>query len=74
MIDVAGGFVLALLCYYLVPERSESHAITTNSRIGIYYAIGATLFVIAQNYLQDIMKLASEVTSFFVLDLEQSAR
>jgi hypothetical protein len=41
VIDVAGGFVLALFCFYLFPERSGTQPATTNSRIGMYYAAGA---------------------------------
>jgi membrane-associated phospholipid phosphatase len=43
VIDVAGGFILALFCYYLIPERPDTQPVTTNSHIGIYYAIGAAL-------------------------------
>ena len=43
VIDVAGGFILALFCYYLIPERTAAQPVTTNSRIGVYYAIGAAL-------------------------------
>ena len=48
-VDVAGGFVLALLCYYLIPEH-ELHGVhvtrqpvTTNLRIAVHYAAGAAL-------------------------------
>jgi membrane-associated phospholipid phosphatase len=43
VIDVAGGFILALFCYYMIPERTVALPVTTNSRIGIYYAIGVAL-------------------------------
>lgn len=43
VIDVAGGFVLALFCYYLIPERKDRQPVTSNPRIGSYYAIAATL-------------------------------
>jgi protein-tyrosine phosphatase/membrane-associated phospholipid phosphatase len=43
VIDVAGGFVLALFCYYVIPEGAEAQPVTTNSRIGIYYATAAAL-------------------------------
>jgi len=52
VIDVAGGFVLALFCFYLIPERTDSQPVTTNSRIGIYYAIGAALLVGLGAWLQ----------------------
>lgn len=45
VIDVAGGFVLAVLCHYLIPERNVPQPVTTNPRIGSYYAIGAALLV-----------------------------
>src|SRR6185436_16012486 len=52
VIDVAGGFVLALFCFYLIPERTDSQPVTTNSRIGIYHAIGAALLVGLGAWLQ----------------------
>ena len=52
VVDVAGGFVLALLCYYLIPGHGlhglhgihrTRQPITTNPRIGVLYAAGAAL-------------------------------
>lgn len=43
VIDVPAGFVLALFCYYLIPEQNSLQPVTTNPRIGTYYAIGAAL-------------------------------
>jgi membrane-associated phospholipid phosphatase len=40
VIDVAGGFVLALFCFYLIREPVPCHR-TTNGRVGLYYALGA---------------------------------
>jgi membrane-associated phospholipid phosphatase len=44
VIDVAGGFALALFCYYLIQEHEERQPITINSRIGVRYAGGAAVF------------------------------
>jgi protein-tyrosine phosphatase/membrane-associated phospholipid phosphatase len=43
VIDVAGGFALALLCYYLIPEYRKQQPVTTNFRIAALYALGAAL-------------------------------
>jgi protein-tyrosine phosphatase/membrane-associated phospholipid phosphatase len=43
VIDVAGGFALALLCYYLIPERGTQQPVAANPRIGVLYAAGAAL-------------------------------
>jgi protein-tyrosine phosphatase len=43
VIDVAGGFALALACYYLIPEHEMRPPVTINSRIGIKYACGAAM-------------------------------
>jgi len=48
-IDVAGGFALAVLCCYLIPEpglhgiRSTQQPVTMNRRIGVRYAAGAAV-------------------------------
>jgi protein-tyrosine phosphatase/membrane-associated phospholipid phosphatase len=61
VVDVAGGFALALLCYYLIPGhgshgshglRSTRQPVTTNRRIGIVYAAAAALLVGAGAWLQ----------------------
>lgn len=44
VIDVAGGFGLALLCYYLISERRTRQPVTANPRIGALYALGAAVF------------------------------
>ncbi len=37
VIDVMGGFVLAAICFYLVPAMVHRHAVTPNPRVGLYY-------------------------------------
>jgi membrane-associated phospholipid phosphatase len=44
VIDIAGGFVLALFCYYLIQEHEARQPVTIDSRIGIRYAGGAAVF------------------------------
>jgi protein-tyrosine phosphatase/membrane-associated phospholipid phosphatase len=43
VIDVAGGFVLALFCVYSIPEQSILRPVTTNPRIGARYAVAAAI-------------------------------
>jgi hypothetical protein len=43
VIDVAGGFVLALFCYYLIPEHAHPQPVTTNASVGTKYSAGAAL-------------------------------
>jgi membrane-associated phospholipid phosphatase len=52
VVDVAGGFALALLCYYLIPDRGlhglqriqrTRQPVTTNPRVGVVYVAGAAL-------------------------------
>jgi predicted protein tyrosine phosphatase/membrane-associated phospholipid phosphatase len=38
LVDVVGGFVLAAVCFYLVPSASQSRLVTPNWRIAGYYA------------------------------------
>jgi hypothetical protein len=40
-VDVLGGFVLAGLCFYIVREEQPRWPVVPNSRIGVYYAVGA---------------------------------
>jgi branched-chain amino acid transport system permease protein len=66
------GALYALWLRYTGPDTTLSFAIMIDlllmvviGGMGTLYGavIGATLFVVAQNYLQDLMKLASEATS-----------
>jgi protein-tyrosine phosphatase/membrane-associated phospholipid phosphatase len=41
VIDVVGGFVLAVVCFYLFPEPAARVSTQTNSRVALYYASGA---------------------------------
>ena len=43
VIDVAGGFVLALACHYLIPQFSMQQPATANPHIGVLYAGGAAV-------------------------------
>jgi protein-tyrosine phosphatase len=52
VVDVAGGFVLALVCFYLIPERASAQPATTNARVGAMYAGGAALLVAAAVWLR----------------------
>ena len=46
LIDIVGGFVLAGYCFYIFRERTPALPVTTNRRIGSYYAIGAGVAVV----------------------------
>ena len=43
VIDVAGGFVLGLLCCYVIGEQRPRQPATTNRRVGILYAAAAAV-------------------------------
>ena len=51
VVDVAGGFALALGCYYLIPEYDAPPSITANPRIGVCYAVGAAVLAGAGAWL-----------------------
>ncbi len=44
LIDIIGGFVLAILCFYLF-RKPQEHEATGNRRIGLYYAAGSGLLL-----------------------------
>jgi branched-chain amino acid transport system permease protein len=71
LVATAAGALYALWLRYTGPDTTLSFSIMIDlllmvviGGMGTMYgaAIGATLFVIAQNYLQDLMKLASDAT------------
>jgi branched-chain amino acid transport system permease protein len=71
LLATAAGALYALWLRYTGPDTTLSFSIMIDlllmvviGGMGTMYgaAIGATLFVIAQNYLQDLMKLASDAT------------
>ena len=41
VIDVAGGFLLATICFYLVPAVAHGHPVMPNRRIGSYYFLAS---------------------------------
>jgi hypothetical protein len=43
VIDLAGGFVLACVCFYLFREAPGRLAVVRNVRIGVIYGVGAVL-------------------------------
>ena len=45
VIDIVGGMVLALGCFYFLPERTERLPVVGNVRIGTYYIVGASLLL-----------------------------
>jgi len=45
VVDIAGGFVLAAVCFYLMPEASARLPAMRNLRVAAYYGIGATAAV-----------------------------
>jgi protein-tyrosine phosphatase/membrane-associated phospholipid phosphatase len=40
LVDIAGGFVLAAICFYLFRAAPLRLPVTENRRVGIYYAVG----------------------------------
>ncbi len=72
LLATAAGVLYAIWLRYTGPDTTLSFAIMIDlllmvviGGMGTMYGavIGATLFVIAQNYLQDLMKLASDATN-----------
>jgi protein-tyrosine phosphatase/membrane-associated phospholipid phosphatase len=47
VVDVAGGFLLATVCFYLVPSIPQQRTVTPNRRIGVYYLIAAVAMTVA---------------------------
>jgi membrane-associated phospholipid phosphatase len=45
IIDVAGGFALATLCFYLFQDEPLRKPVTPNRRIAMYYGAGAVILV-----------------------------
>ncbi|MBP9128567.1 MAG: dual specificity protein phosphatase family protein [Elusimicrobia bacterium] len=41
--DILAGFVLAAFCFYAIPARKPEISVSSNNRVGTFYAIGATL-------------------------------
>jgi protein-tyrosine phosphatase/membrane-associated phospholipid phosphatase len=46
VIDIVGGFVLAVYCFYFFREPSHAPPVVANRRIGSYYVAGAAVVVI----------------------------
>jgi branched-chain amino acid transport system permease protein len=76
LLATAAGVLYALWLRYTGPDTTLSFSIMIDlllmvviGGMGTLYgaAIGATLFVIAQNYLQDLMKIASDATKGIAL-------
>jgi branched-chain amino acid transport system permease protein len=72
LLATAAGVLYALWLRYTGPDTTLSFAIMIDlllmvviGGMGTMYGavIGATIFVIAQNYLQDVMKIASDATT-----------
>lgn len=45
LVDIAGGFVLAGICFYLFHEAAERLPVTPNRRVGSYYGLAFALLV-----------------------------
>ena len=41
VVDVAGGFLLATVCFYVVPAIAHGHPVTPNRRVGLYYFLAS---------------------------------
>lgn len=51
VVDVLGGFVLAAVCFYLIPTVRERHPVVPNRRIGLYYALAAGILIAVSGLL-----------------------
>jgi protein-tyrosine phosphatase/membrane-associated phospholipid phosphatase len=47
VIDVVGGFILAAVCFYIVPAVAERQTVTPNRRIGFYYLLASVAASVA---------------------------
>ncbi len=43
VVDIIGGFILALFCFYLFPENNPRQPVLPNHRVGFYYGVGSVL-------------------------------
>ena len=41
VVDVAGGFLLATVCFYVMPAIAHGHPVTPNRRVGLYYFLAS---------------------------------
>jgi protein-tyrosine phosphatase/membrane-associated phospholipid phosphatase len=41
VVDVLGGFLLATVCFYVVPATLHKHPVTPNRRVGFYYLLAS---------------------------------
>jgi protein-tyrosine phosphatase/membrane-associated phospholipid phosphatase len=44
VVDVAGGFLLAVVCFYVLPALPHRHPVAVNRRVGSYYFLLAIVF------------------------------
>ena len=44
LVDVLGGFVLAAICFYAIPDRHMRTPVTPSRRLAMYYGVGAAIF------------------------------
>jgi protein-tyrosine phosphatase/membrane-associated phospholipid phosphatase len=44
-VDIAGGFVLAMICFYLFREENVRLPVLPNYRVGVYYAAAALIAI-----------------------------
>jgi len=51
VIDLVGAFALGVFSYFLVPGRSTPRPVTTNVRVGAWYAAGTLALAVAAAYL-----------------------
>ena len=45
VIDILGGILLALACFYFLPEAAQPWPAVRNARAGVYYLCGASFFL-----------------------------
>ncbi|MGA2256048.1 MAG: phosphatase PAP2/dual specificity phosphatase family protein [Thermoguttaceae bacterium] len=51
VVDVAGGFLLAAVCFYLVPAIAQNHSVMPNRRVGSYYLLASVTAGVMAAYL-----------------------
>ena len=45
IVDVLGGFLLAIVCFYIIPAIPHNHPVLPNRRVGSYYFLLTLVFI-----------------------------
>ena len=54
VIDLGGGFLLGLICYYLIPNQSKPQPLAMNVRIGLLYAAASAALGVVGTWVRPL--------------------